>query len=196
MYIWRSAIAIKEGKEENLFERSTQFNTLKLVSGPRLWWILLTSKRILEVAKRRNCFSQLRISASQKASAATAQSHSIAVKRKVFSMPFHCCHLICQFPQNALISTTCDQECNICLMNGNPGKLFKAINQVVSKRKQTLLVSCCDLACMSMCASENVIPSALVMWNPGCGRSRFKDYPNSLPHIPSKFKKPTVSFSQ
>ena len=54
-------------------------------------------------------------------------------------------------------------------MNGNPGKLFKAINQVVSKRKQTLLVSCCDLACMSMCASENVIPSALVMWNPGCG---------------------------
>ena len=45
----------------------------------------------------------------------------------------------------------------------------------------TLPSSCCDLVCLSMCNTDNIIPSDLVSWNKDCVNGVCKSHPKNLP---------------
>ena len=68
-----------------------------------------------------------------------------------------------EFPQNAVTPATSDLEQNTCPVRANACCLNNAINRAIKKSvTDTLPSSCHDLVYLSMCNTENIIPSDLV----------------------------------
>ena len=74
-----------------------------------------------------------------------------------------------EFPQNAVTTRTHDLEQNTCPVHANARHLNNAINSAIKKSvTDTLPSSCRDLVCLSMCNTENIIPSDPLSWNKDC----------------------------
>ena len=102
------------------------------------------------------------------------------------------------FPQNAVTPTTRDLEQNTCPVHTNAHRLNNAINRAIKKTvTDTLPSSCCNLVCLSMCNTENIILSDPLSWNKDCLNSVCKSCPKNLPiKVTPDLGKVKIKFSQ
>ena len=101
----------------------------------------------------------------------TSSRKDIAISFKEIhpEWPFCVPTIMREFPQNAVTPATCDLEQNICPVRANACHLNNAINRAIKKSvTDTLPSSCHDLVYLSMCNTENIIPSDPVSWNKDC----------------------------
>ena len=102
-----------------------------------------------------------------------------------------------EFPQNAVTPTTRDLERNTCPVHANARRLNNAINRGIKKSvTDTSPSSCRDLVCLSMCKSENIIPSDRLSWNKDCVNGVCKSCPKNLPiNVAPELGKVEIKFS-
>ena len=101
-------------------------------------------------------------------------------------------------PQNAVTPTTRDLERNTCPVHANARRLNNAINRGIKKSvTYTSLSSCRDLVCLSVCNTENIIPSDPLSWNKDCVNGVRKSCPKNLPiKVTPDLGKVKIKFSQ
>ena len=94
-----------------------------------------------------------------------------------FSVPT----IVTEFPQNDVTPSTRDLEQNTCPVHVT----------------DTSPSSCRDLVCLSMCKSENIIPSDRLSWNKDCVNGVCKSCPKNLPiKVTPELGKVEIKFSQ
>ena len=101
-------------------------------------------------------------------------------------------------PQNAVTPTTRDLERNTCPVHADVRRLNNAFNRAIKKSvTDTSPSSCRDLVCLSICNSENIIPSDPLSWSKDCVNGVCKSCPKNLPiKVTPELGKVEIKFSQ